>query len=89
MATVTKRGDRQWQAKVRRRGFPVVTNTFETKARAERWARLVESEIDEGSFVPRGEAESTTLGQALNRYLQEITPQRKAPSRKRIASAKG
>jgi integrase len=77
MATITKRGDRQWQAKVRRRGFSAVTNTFETKARAERWARLVESEIDEGSFVPRGEAESTTLGQALNRYLQEITPQKK------------
>jgi len=34
MATLTKRGDRQWQAKVRRKGLSV-SETFETKARAE------------------------------------------------------
>jgi len=51
--------------------------TFEAKARAERWARQVESEIDEGSFIPRGEAEDTTLAEALQRYQKEITPHKK------------
>ncbi len=35
MATFEKRGDLQWRAKVRRRGFPLQTRTFFTKADAE------------------------------------------------------
>jgi len=77
MASITKRGDKQWQAKIRRKGSPGISKTFETKARAERWARQVESEIDEGSFIPRGEAEDTTLAEALQRYQKEITPHKK------------
>ena len=36
MATVTKRGSWQWQAKVRKKGIST-TKTFETKAEAEDW----------------------------------------------------
>ncbi len=77
MATLTKRGDGQWQAKVRRKGYPVVSKTLETKAKAERWARSVESEMDRGTFVSRAEAESTTLKEVLQRYLNEVTPTKK------------
>ncbi len=77
MATFTKRKDGQWQAKIRRRGYPVVSKTFGTKAKAERWARIIEREMDDGSFVSRTEAESTTLKEALQRYLNEITPTKK------------
>ncbi len=77
MATFTKRKDGQWQAKIRRRGYPVVSKTFGTKAKAERWARVIEKEMDDGSFVSRTEAESTTLKEALQRYLNEITPTKK------------
>ena len=74
MATVVKRGDRQWQARVRRRGQSA-TETFETKTRAEAWARQVEAEIDAGRFHPgRIEAERITLHQALERYLVERVP---------------
>ena len=77
MATIQKRGDFQWRARVRRRGYPIQTKTFTTKIRAETWARQAESEMDRGSFVSRTEAENTTLAEALDRYLKEVTPTKK------------
>jgi len=35
MATFEKRGDLQWRVKIRRRGFPLQTRTFNTKGEAE------------------------------------------------------
>jgi hypothetical protein len=49
------------------------TKTFETRAEAEQWARAVEVEMDKGAFVSRAEAESTTLRELLERYLEEVT----------------
>lgn len=77
MATITKRGDGQWQTKIRKKGYPLVSNTCDTKAKAERWAKAIASEMDHGASVSRAEAESTTLKEAINRYLNEITPTKK------------
>lgn len=78
MATFRKRGPYQWQAQVRKRGYPPQTNTFETRAAAEKWARTIEHEISQGIFIPRTAAESTTLLELLERYLKEITPSKKS-----------
>ena len=72
MATITKRGDLQWQVKVRRRGFPSQSRTFDTKAQAEAWERMVEGEMDRGVFVDRSEYEKTTFLEALDRYEREV-----------------
>lgn len=77
MASIIRRGDLQWQARVRRKGYPVQTKTFNTRAEAEAWARQIESEIDRGMFVSRTEAESTTLCEVLDRYEREIAPLKK------------
>ena len=77
MATLRKRGPYQWQAQVRKKGQPLQTKTFETRALAEQWARAIEVEMDKGVFVSRAEAESTTLRELLERYLAEITPLKK------------
>jgi hypothetical protein len=74
MATISKRGNLQWQAKIRRKGYPDQSKTFETKADAEFWARQVEGEMDRGVFVSRAEAERTTLYEALDRFIQEYIP---------------
>ena len=74
MASIIKRGSYQYLVRIRRKGWPVQSKTFETKEAAEAWAAEVESEIHKGTFVSRKEAESTTLTEALKRYLQEITP---------------
>ena len=87
MATLLPRpgphGRRVWQAQIRRRGHPAQIRTFDHKAEAEAWARQIESEIDRGVFVSRAEAESTTLTKLLNRYLREITPQKRGATMER------
>ena len=77
MASFRKRGPYQWQAQVRKKGHPLQTKTFETRAEAEQWARAIEVEMDKGAFVSRAEAESTTLKELLERYLAEVTPLKK------------
>ena len=78
MATITKRKAGQWQAKVRRKSYPVQTRTFSTKATAEQWARLIESEMDRGIFISTTEAETTTLNSLISRYADEIAPKKKS-----------
>lgn len=73
MASFRQRGGK-WQARVLRNGYPDQSKTFETKADAEKWARSVESEIDKGQFANVSEAQRTTLGDLIARYLVEITP---------------
>lgn len=77
MASIRKRGDLQWEARIRRKGHPVTCKTFNTKADAEKWARDVEGEMDKGFFVSRKEAENTTLKEGLERFITEYIPQYK------------
>jgi integrase len=77
MASIIRRGERQWQARVRRKSV-CAGATFETKARAAAWARQVEVDIEAGRFqFGRIEAERTTVHEALDRYLAEIVPGKK------------
>lgn len=76
MATFEQRESGWWQAKIRRGGFKQ-SRTFEKKTDAEKWARDIENQIDRGIFVPREEAEKTSLADALDRYLREVTPNKK------------
>jgi integrase len=68
-----------WQAQIIRQGFKPQFRTFNTKGESEAWARRVESEMDAGAWLDRSEGDRTTLGDALGRYLVEITPG-KAPA---------
>jgi len=74
MASIRKRGKYQWEARIRRKGHPVQCKTFELKSDAEQWARDIENEMDRGVFVSRKEAESTTLHEALDRFIEEYIP---------------
>ncbi|GAV20355.1 phage integrase family protein [Mariprofundus micogutta] len=74
---VENRGPYQWRARIRRKGLPSQTKTFETKYEAEAWERMILSEMDRGVFVSRTSAESTTLLECLERYLKEIVPGKK------------
>lgn len=79
MATLEKRGD-YWRVKIRRKGYPVQTRSFDTKATAERWARDVENEMDKGIFIDRTESEKNTLRDVLSRYHDEVTPLKRGAS---------
>ena len=73
MASIRKRGDFQYQARILRDGFPAPSKPFNTKPEAEVWRRAIESEMDRGIFVSRVESERTTLCDALKRYVKEVT----------------
>ncbi|HDR8961595.1 TPA: site-specific integrase [Burkholderia vietnamiensis] len=77
MPTIRKRGQYQWEAQVRRRGYPAQSKTFTTKAEAEAWANMIESEMSRGVWVSRSEAEATTLFEALKRYEEEVSLSKK------------
>lgn len=80
MGTITKRGELQWQAKVRRRGFPAQSRTFSYKEDAERWVRALERELETTGFVDRREAERNSLSEVLLRYQREVTPLKRSAS---------
>lgn len=74
MATITKRDQYSWQAKIRRKGFPSKSRTFYTKDEAEKWARSIEHDMDRHCFTDTSEAERYTFGEVLERYRREVTP---------------
>lgn len=74
MATFDQRKSGWWQAKIRRKGFPNQSKTFQYKEDAEMWARDVENKMDKGIFVDRSEAEDTTVGNIIDRFVGEFAP---------------
>lgn len=93
MATITKRGNLQWQAKVRVKGFPPQCKTFTLRADAERWGKETEIAIERGLFFDRSKAERTTLAELIGRYREEILPTLKGkhlePALRKIDAAFG
>lgn len=77
MATIRRLATGNWQGQVRKRGHRPVAKSFASKREADRWARLIESEMDRGVFVDRTEAERTTVADLFGRYKTEVLPQKK------------
>lgn len=78
MGTITKRGDRQFQVKVRKAGYPTESTTFETKADAKAWMQRVESEMHVGTFRPTSLADNTLLKTILDKYVAEVAITKKS-----------
>lgn len=76
MAYFEKRGD-SWRAQVRRKGYPTLSATFDTKSEAQRWAVEIEGDMSRARFVDNREAQRTTLGEALKRYRREVSDLKK------------
>ena len=77
MAVVRRCQNGRWQGIVRRKGYPAQSRTFVSQADATKWARAVETQINSRAFEDRAPADRTTLAQAIERYLAEVTPPRK------------
>lgn len=74
MATIKQRENGGWQAKIRRKGWPAQSRTFEQKTDAEKWARAVEHDMDQGVFASASDAERTTLAELITRFAKEFAP---------------
>ena len=75
MASILKRNDR-WFVRVRKHGQPSQSKTFTVKQDAQRWAVMIERELDQrlSGCVDK----SVTLGDLLERYLKEVTLHKKS-----------
>jgi integrase len=74
MPTIVKTESGNWKAVIRKTGFPTATKTFRLKRDAEDWARRAEDEMVRGLYVKRAPAERMLFDDAVDRYLQEVTP---------------
>lgn len=77
MATIIKTDSGTWKAVIRKKGWPITSKTFRTKRDALDWARTAEDEMVRGIYISRAGAERLTVKDALQRYLQEVTPTKK------------
>jgi integrase len=73
MATFRRRGDR-WQAQVRKPGAAAQSASFDTKAAAQRWARRIEHDIDEGKARGKAVVPAMTIRAIIERYEREVEP---------------
>ena len=73
MASIRFRSNK-WQARISRKGEQSLVKTFQSKEDAERWARSVEVEWDKGTYQNTHQAQKTTFGELIERYLREVTP---------------
>jgi integrase len=78
MATIEKRtaadGAITYRAKVRLRGHPVQTGTFERLTDAKKWTTATESAIREGRHFKTTEAKRHTLADVIDRYIVDVIP---------------
>ena len=73
MATLRKRSNGHWQARVRKANQSI-SKTFINKVDAERWAKQVEVEMQKGSYTNLVLAERTTFAEIIERYITEVLP---------------
>ncbi|MBY0272835.1 MAG: site-specific integrase [Alphaproteobacteria bacterium] len=83
MATIETRrsadGTIGYRAKVRLKGFPSESATFERKTDAKEWAKQTETNMRQGRHFKTAEAKKHTVGELIDRYLHEI--EKKNPKR--------
>lgn len=76
MAVIEKRvsrsGEISYRAKIRKRGYPPQNATFVRKTDAQRWAKRIESDMDEGRYFPNAKAKRHTVGELLDAYLTDL-----------------
>lgn len=78
MATIEKRttqdGGTSYRVKVRLKGYPPQTASFDRITDAKKWAASVESAIREGRHFKTTEAKRHTLGELVDRYIRDVLP---------------
>lgn len=71
---IIKNGATAFRAKVRLKGFPPQTATFQRLTDARKWVQQTESAIREGRHFKSSEAKRRTLEEMIDRYIADILP---------------
>lgn len=76
MATIESRkdasGKTSYRVKIRLKGFPLETATFERKTDAENWVKSIETAMREGRYFKTYKAKRHTLGEAIDKYMKDV-----------------
>ena len=80
MANIEKRttqnGKQTFRVKIRIKGHPMQTATFERLTDARKWAQQTESAIHERRYFKTSEAKKHTLTEAIERYTSTVLPKK-------------
>lgn len=80
MASIRKKrradGSFSYHVQIRVKGTPPVTETFERKTDAKRWAEQTETAIRERRYFKVFEAQRHTLADAIDRFIKDVLPNR-------------
>ena len=85
MASIQKRGN-YWRVQIRRKDYPPISSTFDTKAEATLWAAQQEKLLNEQTperVVKRLRDQDYRLKDAFDRYIVEILPGKKPTTQER------
>src|SRR4051812_34716644 len=88
MPSIEKRtsdeGKTSYRVKVRLKGFPVQSATFERVTDARKWAQSTESAIRENRHFKTSEAKRHTLADMIARYVRDVLPSKPKNARDQL-----
>lgn len=65
------------RVRIRMKGYPLQTASFDRLTDARRWAQQTETAIREGRYFKTREAQRHTLAELIDRYVADVLPQKK------------
>lgn len=78
MATIEKRiiksGKTTYRVKIRLKGHPTQTASFDKRSGANKWMQQTEAAIREGRYFKTTEAKRHTLSETIERYIKHVLP---------------
>ena len=78
MAYIRKIKSGKWQCLIRRKGYPYIAKSFLEKSTCSKYAKMIESQMDQKIFQDLTGAEGTTLRELIIKYRDEIVPDYKS-----------
>jgi len=73
MATITKRPS-GYQVKIRMKGHPAASASFDKRSDAVRWATTTEAAMREKRYFKTSESQRHTLAELIDRYIRDVIP---------------
>jgi len=84
-ARPTRDGKTKHRVRVRLKGFPEISKTYETEAEARQFADGIEFAIRNGLYKPPSQAITRTVSELFERYRETVLPRKPASERKQRA----
>lgn len=70
-------GSVTWRARIRMKGYPPQTGTFEKRKKALEWLEETRTAMRSGKYLPTVEAKRHTVADLVDRYARDILPTKK------------